>query len=671
MKKILFSILLILVISFYAYSTGSAGTTTSAEVLISETGRAEQYSLAEYEKLTGSTIDSFSQSPLLDSRGLDPVEDRLPTDVAVVTPVEQIGEYGGTAYATAMARIGLGEGFSITGAEGLFCVAADIRTVVPNVANSYTMASDATSLTIKLRRGMKWSDGTDFTVEDFRFAYEDMMANTDVSPRPPGRYMMGGELMKMTVVDNNTIRYDFKTPAAHILSYMALLDGDLLFRPAHYLKQFHADYADKAALEKKVKEAGFDTWVQLILDQNRKASGRDPYINLEFPSINAFVPIQTSATTSLFERNPFYWKVDPAGNQLPYMDYVQVNSVSNPEVYNVKILAGEVDYGGEYTDFSNYTLYTENAEAGNYRVLLWDQDASADTAFFPILTANDPVIAEMNQDKRFRIALSLAIDREAINKTLFFGRGEEGQATAVPPAPWYEESNRQAYAQYDPDEANRLLDEMGLKWDSKKEWRLRLDGKPLDYLVNSGPIGLVEKVTEMVLEDWAKIGIKTNFKVQDWGLTHSLHQAGDDHMMVFMVNTADAYSLFSGGNGLSWFDFSDGSRYFTSVMLPSYGSGEPFPAEFPDTKYPFSEIARLREVTGVLRQTLDMDKRVELLKDIFASQAENLWSIGTVVGKKPIIASNRLRNIPTTAIWGDGLKQGTAYHPEQYYLKQE
>ena len=218
------------------------------------------------------------------------------------------------------------------------------------------------------------------------------------------------------------------------------------------------------------------------------------------PSLDAFITKQVATGTTLYERNAYYWKVDPAGNQLPYIDQIQVNSVENTELLTAKMLAGEADWHGEGSDLSNYSVYQEGAQGGNYRVLLWDQDGSSDAAYFPNLTPKDPAIASINHDKRFRIALSLAIDRESINKTLFFGRGVVGQPTALPGAPWFDESFRDAYAEQDVAEANRLLDEMGMKWDANDEWRMRPDGNPFEYLVISGPVGLANKVTELVIE---------------------------------------------------------------------------------------------------------------------------------------------------------------------------
>jgi peptide/nickel transport system substrate-binding protein len=302
---------------------------------------------------------------------------------------------------------------------------------------------------------------------------------------------------------------------------------------------------------------------------------------------------------------------------------------------------------------------------------LWNTSNSTDTAFFPNYTHKNPVMAAINQDKRFRHALSLAIDREEINQAIFFGRGTISQPTALPGTRFYKDSYAKAFAQYDVDEANRLLDEMGLKWDAQKKWRLRPDGETLSYIVIGGPAeGPVQRVSEIVIQQWEKIGVKATYKLQDWGLTHSFHQTGESDMFAFLVDKSTEYGLVSDGRGISWYDFSDGNRYFTSVLLPGGNQNFDFPAEFSSSKYPFSEILRLKKLSAELEMTLDEAKRLEIIDEIFKSQAENLWVIGTVYGPKPITVANNLRNVRETGIWGDGLKHMSAYHPEQFFLKQ-
>ena len=616
---------------------------------------------------------AYNEAPMLAAKvaagDLPPVDERLPAEPVVVPPLAEVGQYGGNLSVGIPSAWGwFGDPQSTVGPETLMRIDTDYSGVVPNIVRSWEWEPDGKTVVMHFVQDAKWSDGAPFSADSVMFWYDHIVGNETLTPQPHSRWTPGGELMKLTQVDDYTIRYEFAAPYPLIeMQYAHYSGGPSSYSPGHYLEQFHADFQDADKLADMTKAAGFDEWHQLFNNKNRVCS---VIACGEQPTMQPYVRIASNPQSHTLERNPYYWKVDPAGNQLPYIDQIQVSSVENTELLTAKMLAGEADWHGEGSDLSNYSVYQEGAQAGNYRVLLWDQDGSTDAAYFPNLTPKDPVIASINQDKRFRIALSLAINRDSINKTLFFGRGVIGQPTALPGAPWFDESFRDAYIEQDVAEANRLLDEMGMEWDANNEWRLRPDGNPLEYLVINGPIGLVNKVTELVLEDWKAIGIKVNFKVQDWGITHPLHQSGESHMFALLVDKSDAFGLTSGGNGLSWYAFTDGARYFDTPLLPPANSGSEWPPEFSPDEYPFNEIVRLQEVAGELQQTFDEDRRTELLKDIFRSQAENLWIIGTVVGKKPILVSNRLRNHPEVGVWGDGLKQMTAFHPEQMYLMQ-
>ena len=677
MKKMLVLTCLLLLATLPIFAGAGTETTSETAATVKGTGEAEQYNADQYEAEFGTRITTFNESPLLKSRvssgALPSVEERLPVDFAVVTPVDEIGEYGGTAYTYAMGQVYAGGGYHLMGQEGLFTVAGDLASVIPNVAKSYDLPADGRSLTVELREGMKWSDGEPFGADDFMFWYNDMMLNEDLTSNPPSRFSPGGEFFGLRKIDDLTLRFTFSAPFAHVLTYFGLLGGaqNGLFLPAHYLKQYHADYADASSLDDMIKEGGFDNWVQLYRNKQRSQDVRGNATNMEGPYVHTYVPIDLTTDTVAYERNPYYWKVDPAGNQLPYIDTVQVSLVENKELLNVKIVAGEATIAAWFTDIANYSLYQDNASSGNYRVLMWNTSNSTDTAYFPNYTHTDPVMRSINQDKRFRHALSLAIDREEINDAIFFGRGTILQPTALPGTRFYKESYAKAYTEYDVAEANRLLDDMGLEWDSQKKWRLRPDGETLAYTVIAGPAeGPVQRVSEIVIQQWEQIGVKATYNLQDWGLTHSFHQTGGADMFAFLVDKSTEYGLVSDGRGISWFDFSDGNRYFTSVLLPGGNQNYDFPAEFPTSEYPFSEILRLKKLSTELEQTLDESKRAEIIDEIFKSQAENLWVIGTVYGPKPIVIASNLKNVRDVGVWGDGLKHMSAYHPEQMFLEQ-
>ncbi|GAI52566.1 unnamed protein product, partial [marine sediment metagenome] len=213
------------------------------------------------------------------------------------------------------------------------------------------------------------------------------------------------------------------------------------------------------------------------------------------------------------ERNPYYWKVDTAGNQLPYINKVIVTKVADKEMMDAKLITGDFDFGCLETRVENYSLYMENAEKGHYRVLPWQSVHGSAVIYQVNQTSEDPILRKIFQDVRFRRALSLAINREEINNVIFYGLAEPRQYTVISQSVYYEEEFAGAYAGYDPEEANRLLDEMGLKWDKNHEWRLRPDSKilssTLEYFLCETP---KDKISELVKEYWEAIGFKITIK---------------------------------------------------------------------------------------------------------------------------------------------------------------
>ena len=637
---------------------------------------AVQYNVKDYEEFTGNKIESFSEAPMLRTRvaagELPPVEERLPEDFAVVTPVEEIGQYGGMANTYSVGDLKPGGAYHLLGTEPLFQADAELTAQVPNLVKSYEVSDGGKVLILYLRKGLRWSDGVPFTADDFLFWYEDILSNEEITPAEAWYRGFAGGLVEMEKLDMYTVRFQFATPYAHALGLMSGATGsqNWFFAPKHYLRQFHPRYTSKDKLEKMAKDFGYDYWYQLFNDKYTNARPRGFFRNPDSPSVSAYMVKERTSDMVIAERNPYYWKVDPAGNQLPYIDEIRFTAIESQEVLNMKIISGEVDCEADLTTLLQYPLYKQNAEAGGYRLLLSSTSNSADVAYFVNQTHKDPVLRKILNDKKFRQALSLAINREELNQALYFGMGKTGQASVIRESRYYEEEFGQAYAEYNPEEANRLLDEMGLNWDEQHQYRLRPDGKRLHLLVAHMPTeGPTFDTTEIVKEHWKDIGVEVTHREIQSSLFHPEWSSGNLDMCVWMVNNIDDLNLTGSEHGIGSFDFSNGVRYWSAPGLPSGGRGDDFPPEFAPTSYPFDEIARLQYLSDELNVTFDEEKRTQIIKDILRSQAENLWIIGTVSGPHPIILSSRLRNIPEEEelIWGSG-NGLTWFHPEQFFF---
>jgi len=346
---------------------------------------------------------------------------------------------------------------------------------------------------------MKWSDGVPFTADDFLFWYNDIILNDELTPVKPKTWSPGGELVKVEKLNDWTVRFRFVTPYPSIIDILAC--GNDPFAPRHYFKKYHIKYNPKA--NEIAKKEGYDFWWQCFNFHNlggRKQKG----VNL--PCLKPWTLSKGDSHGNLYyKRNPYYWKIDTAGNQLPYIDRQTNILVSNVEVMNLKVINGEFDNAAIHLHLKNFPLYKDGEKRGNYHVMLWPKSWGSDICFTFNETHKDPVLRKIFSDLKFRQAMSLAINRDEINEILFFGKATPRQATAPPDTSFYEDWMGKYYIEYDPKGANKLLDEMGLKWDKNHQYRLRPDGKTLaitiEYFEGVGgePIG---KCCELVKEYW-------------------------------------------------------------------------------------------------------------------------------------------------------------------------
>ena len=440
-------------------------------------GFAVYATLADYEQATGNSISTFSEAPMLAAMvaagELPPLQERLPEEPLVVQPLATIGRYGGNLIGAAnYPTYGADDVWSAR-IQGLLKPSMDLSTVVPNAAKAWQVSDDLSNVTVHLRRGMKWSDGQPFTADDILFWYDDYLGNDEINPVKPKMWSPGGELMRVEKLDDLTVRYRFAAPfpGGTVLLAAVPRDGNwTTFAPRHYLEQFHISYNPEA--NDLAKAAGHDNWHQLLRSHwGLEIQSRE---DVDLPSIDSWVLDEVDAAgNKYFTRNPYYWKIDTAGNQLPYIDEQTRQLFDSMETIHLQVINGDLSYAAFHSVLNNYPLYKSNEGEGGYRVLLWNSLRGAEQTFYWNQTSKDPVLREIFNDIRFRQATSLAINRAEINDSLFFGRAVPRQATVNPGNELFEPWMADHYAEYDPDRANELLDEMGLEWDANGEYRLR------------------------------------------------------------------------------------------------------------------------------------------------------------------------------------------------------
>ncbi|HPC76940.1 MAG TPA: ABC transporter substrate-binding protein, partial [bacterium] len=219
-----------------------------------------------YEKLTGKKITKFAESPqlaeLVRQGKLPPLEQRIPKNPLVVTPYEEIGQYGGTWRRTWSGLSDSAGPYKLC-SEHLVMFNKNGTKILPNVAESWKVSRDAKTYTFKLREGIRWSDGTPLTTEDVVFWYEDIILNKDLTPTIPNWLTSGGKPLKLEKIDTYTFKVEFEEPnALFLISIGKMGGGHTFFAPKHYLKQFHPKYTPKEKLDELMKKENYTHWTQ-------------------------------------------------------------------------------------------------------------------------------------------------------------------------------------------------------------------------------------------------------------------------------------------------------------------------------------------------------------------------------------------------------------------------
>jgi peptide/nickel transport system substrate-binding protein len=607
----------------------------------------------------GLWAQDYQEAPALaamvEAGTLPPVQERLPAEPLVIEPVEEIGQYGGT-WEKLISSAGQTALMTIYAYDRLLRWNPDATAIEPNIATSYEVTDGGKTFVFHLREGMKWSDGHPFTADDFVFWYEDMLLNEELTPSFPTWLMAGGEPVVIEKIDDYTVRFRFAAPYGLLPEYLSYFN--LPFRPKHYLQQFHPAYADQDDLDKLIKEEGVEHWYQLF--QNKDQWYRK--FNPDLPVVEPWVVITPQpATRVVLERNPYYWKTDPAGNQLPYIDEVAVSITTTVETLNLKTMSGEFDFQMRYLNPANFTLFYDNQEREDYRILEWPTGIGSDAALFFNQSTPDLVLRELFQDLRFRQALSLAIDREEINQLVFDGQGQPRQATVVALSPLFKPEYAAAYADHDPDRANQLLDAIGLTERDGDGFRLRPDGETLSLLLDSpGEKTATIDSIELVIEYWGDIGIKAAANHTERSAYRARRNANETQ-----INVWEMGFMMYPSNPLFLIASSSGSDFGPDLGV-WYNTGGAEGQEPPEA---MKEALRAYDQ---IKQTPDTEQKNELFHRILELQAENIWVLGLVGGvKETLIVKNHMRNVPDESIFDSLVGRYIGLTAaEQYFIRQ-
>jgi peptide/nickel transport system substrate-binding protein len=623
---------------------------------------------------------TFAESPdfaeLVKAGRLPPVAQRIGQDPLVVQPLHDIGTYGGEI------RRGY---FGVTDFQNAnrFCAGPDNllywdyqrKGVIPNIARGYEMSDDGKTLTLQLRRGMKWSDGRPFTADDIVFWWEDISQNADLSLGSVSMRILGRPV-KIEKVDDHTVQYVSPVPNPLLPKLLAGwtdiggqaqwgAQGGGGFAPKHYLSKFHPKYTSKSEVEKLAADAGIKNWSAFFLHQN------DWTQNTELPVLTPWKTTRAiNSSPWTLEANPYSIWVDAKGNQLPYIPKITMREAGNPQVLTLRAVSGEYDFQDRKLLLSSMPVLLKNQSRGDYTIHRTPSNTYVDLMIrINLAYMQDEVIGDLLRNVDFRRALSLGLDRGQFNQTFLLGTGVPTATVPHQTNPYYLGPEwRTKWATFDAAQANQLLDKVGLTKKDAAGYRLRPDGKGRVKLTHQGTPTFIDNVAvgEMLKRQWKAIGIDVvNRQVGDaLGVQEIL-----SNKVMLMANAVAVDDPFLKPDQLL------PTTTVQGVIGIPYAkwmdSGGKKGIKPPDSLKELVKAMELR-TQGL---TASDRQRLVLGKQIFQLHADQVWSIGIAGYGMSVygffLAKNGLANVPARLLGDEFVKSPTNALPMTFYYKKK
>jgi len=602
----------------------------------------------------------------VDAGKLPPIADRLPENPLVITPVEQVGTYGGDWNMALVGGGGYSMLFRYQTYEPLLRYTPDWSGVTPNVAESFEGNEDSTVFTVKLRKGLKWSDGEPYTTDDIKFWYDTVLNDDRVAFVGNDHWKTNGEVGKLEIVDETTFKVTFAEPNGFFPLNIAWANNDQTTRaPKHYLEQFHIDYNPKA--DELAKQAGLESWIALF---QQKAGFQDD--NTFFQNSSARPCLwawmwQTApgedTQRAVAVRNPYYFKVDTEGNQLPYMDRVLYQMVADPQVLLLKVMQGEIDMMDQYiaTPTNKAVLY-DNREAGGYDFYTLKSTEANVMCFIFNLNHNDEAKRTLFQNRDFRAGLSTAIDRQALIDTVFVGQGAPAQPSIKPDDPLYNEQLATQFTEYDPDKANQMLD--AIIPDKDGDGYRLLNGQRLSIIfeIDNARTTFLD-MFQLVIPMFQAVGIDAQMRSMDRSLWETRVRQGRDF---------DATAHIFGANGglAAMLD----PRYYVPINANAmYAPGWQLwyrDRDNEDAVEPDDLTKKQFELYDKLKATSDDAGQAAVMKEILQAAADAFYVFGVSLPPDGYgVVKNNIGNFTRTMPNSFGWPTPAPTMPEQYYKK--
>lgn len=597
---------------------------------------------------------TYSEAPalaaLVKAGKLPPVAQRVPDTPAVVQPLFEMGRYGGTWRLLGASVSDLQLNVRM-GYEPLVRWDPTGRKVVPGVAESWEMHEGGKVFVFRLRKGMKWSDGHPFSSADFVFTSEEYLRDPNLSLIAISWLKSANELPVVEAPDPHTVVFRFKVPYGGFPQALAFQGQQRdIFLPRHYVIKHHHKYVPKAQMDAMVKSGGFRHWSDYFIftiDLDK---------NPDLPTVAPFkIEIPYPAARCIAKRNPYYWKVDPEGKQLPYIDELAYTMAFDNTVLNLKAMNGEVDFQLRRIDAANFTLFREQGMQKGYRVLA--SPSTNPTCIYVNQYSRNEKLRPLLKDRRFRLALSHAIDRNELIELVYSGMAVPSSGFTVPEDVYHIPGLELVNTDFNTAKSNQLLDEIGMKRGPGGK-RTMPDGTPFSEMLRIYPSeeGSNPDMWQLIVDYWRDIGLHFVPKHEDATLSFLQMTSGNSDFWTY-----SNAGLHWGIEGL-W----KAPLAIMSYMAPIHGAH--YQTQGARGVPPPPELQRLLDWCLEMRATPDDQRRMELAHNILKQWAHECYVIG--ICRAPIVAivSNRFKNVPDNVNYDYRIKSPGYLGIEQFWI---
>ena len=677
MKRILLSGVAIAVLPLAAYANCPAITQADMQG-VAPGAYPQQYDLAEYQAAAGCTME-FAANPdiaelnaeIAGNGDLPPLADRLPSEPLVVVPYASVGKHGGTFHALSNATEAGTSDFLSTRHVNLVRYSDDLQTIVPNVAKSWSWNDDFTQLTFTLRAGHKWSDGAPFTSADVQFWYENLMMDANIYESAKDYALVAGEPMTVDTPDEVTVVFNLPAPKPGLLAHFATSYAQG-FQPRHFLGQFHPDI--NADADAHAQELGFENgydaikayygnsdWTDTPTPMLSRPDIVDKLPAATVPTLEAHIYITDTTDGRKLVANPYFFMVDTTGQQLPYISRQDELYANDNEVRILKLVNGEAEYKAQSVQLASAPILLENQEKGDYTVQL-----NPDIAF-PVfsfnITSEDPNKRAVFGDVRFRRAMSVALDRDQINEVAYFGQGRPLQYNGFSPLPDFMPAELEtAYAQFDPDMANSLLDEIGMVDTDGDGFRELPSGDKITLNIQFATQGAPGQLAELAAQNWSDVGVQSTVKEVTPDEYRSAQSSNKLDVMIWRKGQPLALHL---GDNTYWIPPFDG--YFdirTGMLWAEYVESDGAKGEEP----PAWVYEMIDDVNAFQGAATGSEEQERLAIKLATKMVDEMLFIGTVLAPAPLYHRNALKNVTQFKTTSYEYYRTFPYLPVQWWL---